>query len=58
LSDESRDLPPLSDATLDPISEDYKGMVVEAMKIAISPLRKKLNLSLIIDWNTSKLRKH
>ena len=50
LSDESRDLPPLSDTTLDPFSEDYKDMVVEAticMTIAISPLHKKLNLSLL-----------
>jgi hypothetical protein len=50
LSDESRDLPPLSDTTLDPFSEDYKDMVVEAIHlhdIAISPLHKKLNLSLL-----------
>ena len=33
LSDESRDLPLLSDTTLDPFSEDYKDMVVEAIHL-------------------------
>jgi hypothetical protein len=51
LCDENHDLPPLSDATLDPFSEDYKDIVVEAiicMTIAISPLHKKTELESLI----------
>jgi hypothetical protein len=33
LNDDSRDLPPLSDTMLDPFSEDYKNLVVEAIHL-------------------------
>ena len=48
LIDEDRDLPPLSDVSLDPFSQEYQDMVIDlfiCMIVVISQLHKRLNLN-------------